>query len=202
MSEDTVYARKVDEHLDSFAVAPLNELVHEDFCVYFFPHYQLWIFPSHAFWWRYIDLERLAHVETSTHFVAWHNKEMFGLWTIVRVEVFVASPDVWRPLDPYSLLNVPATAVLSYFSKLILSGSATLGKYVCRVARSEQAVNVLKPYLEGCRDGVSKHRSPDLRIHYGLLVAIVALSPAVRQFLHDYGFFQIVRGTSFDSALA
>lgn len=57
-------------------------------------------------------------------------------------------------------------------------------------------------YHEACRNGVLKHSSTDQRIHHGNIGFILSVSPAILQLIHDYGFFQILRGTSFDAALA
>lgn len=73
-------------------------------------------------------------------------------------------------------------------------------KDVWRVAQSEKAVVVPISYLPDCINGVSKRPSTDPRIHHGRSVVIVPVSPAIRQLVHDYRFFHIVRGTLFDTA--
>lgn len=98
MSEESIYVHKVGELLNSLASASRDELVHRDFCVYWFPQDQLWFIESHEFWWRDLQFERHARVGTRKHFVGWKNVKMFGVPICVCDEVYVPVPEVWRKL--------------------------------------------------------------------------------------------------------
>lgn len=114
------------------------------------------------------------------YFFGWHTVERFGVPTRVRVEVYVAVPEVWVDLEPSSLPNVPSPAVMSkLFSNRIPSGGATHARDIWSVARSELAVAFLISYLAACRDGVSKSLSTDPRIEKSYLFVFVPIQPAI-----------------------
>lgn len=92
MAEEAVYIRKLGKILDSLDVTPREYLVHRYFCAYYYPHEQLWFVENHDLWWRNLDFERRARVGKNSHFVVWHNVEVFRVPTATRSDVFVPVP--------------------------------------------------------------------------------------------------------------
>lgn len=50
MKEEAVYVRKLGEIPDSIDANPGFDLVHRDFCAYYYPYDRLWFVENQDFW--------------------------------------------------------------------------------------------------------------------------------------------------------
>lgn len=56
------------------------------------------------------------------------------------------------------------------------------------------------PFQAVCRDAVSTKRVKDYRLHHGRLEVLRPNHPDLRELIDTFGFFNILRGSNFDTA--